>query len=218
MPTAQEIQATQGTRLSETNPWDSYGDELGVKMTPELASAVDAYSQKRWQKDKVGSETQEVLAEQREMNDELAQQYQWLTKEEYANQEARVGTVLDYASFIQKLRSIGLVCHYRQHPHHDKAILYISRNGLSEPELACWAQINGPMPELSMFNFDDHGVPLAEKRRGWRTCLLQIILKGFITEEVANKLFGKPRLTKEFDRYNSTLYGFRNRGKGWDAE
>lgn len=114
MPTAQEIQQSQGTRLSETNPWDSYGDELGVKMTPELAAAVDAYSQKRWQKAAVGSETQEVLAQQKEMNNELAEQYQWLKPEEYADYEARIGTVITHAQLITRLRKIGLKCHFKQ--------------------------------------------------------------------------------------------------------
>jgi predicted molibdopterin-dependent oxidoreductase YjgC len=61
-------------------------------------------------------------------------------------------------------------------------------------------------------NFDDHGVPLAERRRGWRTVLLQAILKGVITEEKANKEFGKPRQDAAFDRYNGLLKAFRDAG------
>jgi hypothetical protein len=212
MPTAQEIQAVQGTRLSETNPWDSYGDELGVKMTPELAAAVDAYSQKRWQKDKVGSETQEVLAQQKEMNDELAEQYQWLKPEEYADYEARIGKVMTHAELITRLRKIGLICHYRQHLHHDKAVLWIRKDHQTDEEIrGPWVQI-GQMPELSMMNFDDHGAPLAERRRGWRTILLQLILSGFVTEEQVNKEFGNPRQDAAFDRYNSLLKAYRDAG------
>jgi hypothetical protein len=68
------------------------------------------------------------------------------------------------------------------------------------------------MPELSIMNFDEHGVPLAERMRGWRTCLLQLILKSAITEEKADEIFGSPKTTAAFHRYNSTLQGFRNVG------
>jgi hypothetical protein len=68
------------------------------------------------------------------------------------------------------------------------------------------------MPELSMMNFDDHGAPLAERRRGWRTVLLQLLLSGFITEEAVDKEFGKPRQDAAFDRYNGLLKAFRDAG------
>ena len=46
-PSMQEIQKAQGTRLSETSPWDSYENELtGQKMSPELAAQVADYAQK----------------------------------------------------------------------------------------------------------------------------------------------------------------------------
>ena len=68
------------------------------------------------------------------------------------------------------------------------------------------------MPELSIMNFDDHGVPLAEKNRGWRTCLLQLILHSHISQKKADEVFGKPKNTPAFHRYNSTLQSFRNQG------
>lgn len=217
-PTAQEIQQTQGTRLQDTAPWQSYDSEMDSKMSPELAAQVAEYASKRYTDAPLSAESQEVLAENREINEGIAKQYQWVTKSEYENEEARVGVVMTHSEFITKLRKCGLVCFYRQHPHNDKAVLYISRNGIANAELACWVQINGPMPELSMFNFDQYGVPLAEKRRGWRTCLLQILLKEFVTEDQANKEFGKPKLTSVFSRYNSIIYGFRNRKKDWNAQ
>jgi hypothetical protein len=65
---------------------------------------------------------------------------------------------------------------------------------------------------LSIFYFDEHGIPLNEKRRGWRTGLLQILLKGMITQAKADELFGKAPTTPAFHRYNSTLQQFRNQG------
>jgi hypothetical protein len=80
-----------------------------------------------------------------------------------------------------------------------------------EPEVGCWVQL-GFAPELSIMDFDEHGIPLAEKFRGWRTCLLQLILKSAITEAKADEVFGKPKTTEAFHRYNATLQSFRNAG------
>lgn len=211
-PSMQEIQATQGTRLSDVAPWESYDQELaGPKMSPELANQVAAYAQQRYKDAPLSSESQEVLAENKEINEALAKQYQWINPDDYADIEARVGRVMDHAEFITKLRQAGVHCYYVQHPHPDKATLLWTKAGCDKPEVACWVQL-GQMPELSIMNFDEHGAPLAERRRGWRTPLLQLILKGIITEEKANQVFGKPRQDKAFDRYNSTLQAFRNAG------
>lgn len=113
--------------------------------------------------------------------------------------------------FITKLREIGVNCWYTQHPQLQKAVLMVYEGGSKPPQIACWVQ-QGFMPELSWVRFDDKGVPLDERRRGWRTCLLQLILKGIVTEEDADRTFGKPKLTEAFDRYNSTLYEFRSKG------
>ena len=211
-PTLQEIQQSQGTRLSETAPWESYDTELnGPKMSPELAAQVASYAQNHYVDAPVSSQTQEVLAESREINEEIAEQYQWLHPGDYADTEARIGKVMTHAEFITKLRQAGVPCYYREHPHPDKLTLLWQPNGVEELEVACWVQF-GQMPELSIMNFDAYGAPLAERRRGWRTPLLQLILKGIITEEKANETFGKPRNDKAFDRYNSTLHAFRNAG------
>jgi hypothetical protein len=214
-PTIQEIQSRQGTRLSETAPWDSYDHELtGRKVSPELAAQIAEYAQKRYQDAPVSSQAQEVLAENRELNQNIAKEYQWVTPEEYANQEERVGRVMHSSELITLLRKAGLVCFYQEHPLPDRAKLLVSIRG-AKLELGCWVQL-GHMPELSMFNFDQYGAPLAEKRRGWRTVLLQLILKGAITEEKANEIFGKPKITQAYARYNGILQGWRQRDKGWD--
>jgi hypothetical protein len=217
MPTAKEILATQGTRKSDVSPWDSYDSELaGTPMTPELAAQVADYATKHHQDAPISSQAQEVLAENREINSDIASQYAWVTPEEYANQEERVGRVMHSSELITLLRKAGVTCFYRQHPHPDKGTLLISVKG-SPLQVGAWVQL-GNMPELSMFNFDAHGAPLAEKRRGWRTVLLQLILKGALTEEQAAKYFGKPKITQAYARYNSILKGWRQRSKGWDIE
>ena len=210
--TPEEIQKLQGTRLQEKAPWESYDDELDTSMSPELAAQVAEYSEKHYGDDApVSNQTQELLAELHEGSEEYAKEYQWLTPDEYADQGARIGTVMTHEEFIKRLRGAGVHCYYKQHPHPDKAVLWVSKNGIAPHEVACWVQI-GQMPELSLMNFDRYGVPLAEKRRGWRTCLLQIILKGILTEEKAVKVFGRPRQDTAFDRYNSTLKACRDAG------
>jgi hypothetical protein len=207
----QQVMESQGTRLSEKNPWETYGAEMEARMSPEMASEVAEYADRRYESDRTSSENKEELHRQREINTELAKQYQWLNPEEYADYGARIGRVMSHAEFITALRKSGVHCHYRQHPHLDKAVLYVSKFGYDNPEVACWVQI-GNMPELSIMRFDDHGVPLDERKRGWRTALLQLILKGIITEEKANKAFGSPKQTEQFHRYNSMLQSFRNAG------
>lgn len=201
----------QGTRLSEKAPWETYAAEMDTPMTPELAAAVAEYAESRYDDSLSSNQSKEELHRQRELNEGVAKEYQFLTPEEYADLEQRVGKVMHAAVFLNKLQEGGLHCWYGEHPQQDKCVLWVSKDrGIGEPENICWVQ-RGYMPELSFMNFDEHGVPLAEKRRGWRTCLLQMILKETVTEEQANNLFGPPKQTEAFHRYNSTLYEWRNR-------
>lgn len=205
-----------GTHTSTAAPWESYAAEMTTKMSSELEAAVNEYAERCYESDQTSSENKEELCRQKEMNDELSKEYQWLRPEEYADFGARIGVVMTHAEFITKLRSAGVHCWYQQHVHHDKANLLVQHFGGLSPEVACWVQI-GQMPELSMMNFDDHGVPLAERRRGWRTPLLQLILKGYITEDKANNVFGRPKVTEQFHRYNSMLKAFRDNGSSLEV-
>ncbi len=203
-----------GTHLNQdVNPWDTYAAEMDTKMGSELESAVLAYAENYYTEDSTSNQNKEELHRQQELSNEVAKQYQWIKPEEYKDSAARIGKITNHAEFISTLRKAGLAAYYRQHPHPDKVTLLIRppKAPGGELETACWVTF-GYMPELSIMNFDDHGVPLAEKMRGWRTCLLQLILKGFITEDTANKFFGKPGVTKQFHRYNALLYEFRKAG------
>lgn len=194
----------------EVNPWDAYAAEMVEKLDPNLEAAIAAYAEHMYEEDQTSNQNRESLAEQQEINREVAKEYQWLTPEEYADAEARVGVPMNHAEFIKLLRKAGVHCYYTTHPHADKLILIIV-NKQGQFENACWLAY-GYMPELSMMSFDHHGAPLAERRRGWRTPLLQLILKGYISEEKAHKIFSKPDVTPQFHRYNSTLQAFRNAG------
>lgn len=201
----------QGTRSNEQAPWETYAAEMQSQMSPELAAAVASYAENRYDDSLSTNQAKEELHRQREINDGIAKEYQFLTPEEYADVEQRVGRVMHAAVFLNKLQEGGVkALWYGAHPHSDKCVLWYAKDGFKEPEQICWVQM-GFMPELSFLNFDEHGVPLAERRRGWRTCLLQMILKDVITEEQANKLFGPPKQTSSFHRYSNTLCEWRNR-------
>lgn len=205
--TPEEILATQGTRLSNDAPWETY--ELGGDEDPAMLAAIEEYAS-RVSDEKPSNLSQEELCRQKEAADAQAAQYQWLRPEEYANEGARMGRIMHTSVFLKKLRDAGVKCWLRPHPQAGKITLIIQR-GNFPPEVGCWMQ-EGYCPELSIMRFDDHGVPTVEKYRGWRTGLLQLILKSAISQKEAEEVFGKPPTTPEFDRYNWTLKQFRNAG------
>lgn len=208
--TLEEIQKLQGTRLSDQPRWELYDKEMDhdPTVTPELQKEIDEYSQKHH--DSSTNQTKEELQRFEEMNAEAAKQYQFCTPDEYNNVEERTGRVMHSSEFIKKLRSVGVRCWYRTHGQQGKVTLMIQRKSLA-PEVGCWVQL-GNMPELSIMRFDEHGIPLDEAYRGWRTCLLQLILKSALTEKQAEEVFGKPKHTAAFHRYNFLLQNFRNAG------
>lgn len=209
MPTQQEIMATQGTRLSSRAPWETYAEELEVKMTPELAAEVADYAT-RFHDGEGTNQAREELAMRKEMNDASVNEYKWATEEEYADIQARIGRILHHSEFISRLRKIGVRCWFSEHPHLDKLTFLVQRNAdvMLKPEVLCFAQ-RGYAPEFTVMGFDDHGVPLAERYRGWRTVLLRLIMSKLVTEERAHKEFGRVE-RRCGDRYNSVLHGLRN--------
>lgn len=211
--TPEEIAKSQGTRNSERPRWENYMQDTEV-LSPELQVQVDEYATRHH--DSTSNQNKEELARWREGNEAVSKEYQWVHPDEYANEGERVGIKMHSSDFIKRLQSTGLKCWYRAHPQPRKITLVIHLPG-EEPKVGCWAQF-GFMPELSIMRFDDHGIPLDEKYRGWRTCLLQLILHSAISEKVANEIFGKPKTTPAFHRYNMTLQSFRNAGSRLQEE
>lgn len=206
--TAEEIAKSQGTRNSAENPWESYDSELDLN-DPALVEAIKEY-EGRVSDAESSNQTKEELARLREGALEKAKEYQWVTPEEYKNSGDRVGRIMHSDVFIAKLRQAGVKCWYRKHPQPRKTTLVVQVNN-ETPKVGCWVQ-SGFMPELSVMKFDDHGVPLDEKYRGWRTCLLQLILHGVISQSRSEDIFGKAPVTPAFHRYNATLQKFRSSG------
>jgi hypothetical protein len=200
-----------GEILKARRSTKSYDEELTpVETDPAMIEAMAEYAS-RISDAEASSETKDELARLKQGADEQAKEYQWLTPEEYKNEGDRVGRIMHSIVFLHKLKKSGATCWYRTHPQPGKVTLIVQMKPGADPEVGCWCQL-GFSPELSIMRFDDHGVPLAEKYRGWRTCLLQLILKGAISEKKANEVFGKPSTTPAFHRYNATLQHFRNQG------
>ncbi len=206
--TAEEIKKAQGTRNSDDAPWQTYDYELGVD-DPTLLEAMAEYA-KNVSDAEGSSQSKEELARLKEGADNQAREYQWVTPEEYKNEGDRIGRIMHNVVFINLLRKAGVKCWYRHHPQPGKITLVVQRQELPA-EVGCWCQL-GFAPELSVMRFDSHGVPLSEKYRGWRTSLLQLILKGIISQKKSEEIFGRPPVTPAFHRYNATLQQFRNAG------
>lgn len=66
-------------------------------------------------------------------------------------------------------------------------------------------------PEWSLMHFDALDVPTAERYRGWRTALLQLIVNDVITEEEAERAFGRVVPNEASELYLATLQGYRAR-------
>jgi hypothetical protein len=204
-----QVQAMQGTRKSAKAPWETYNDQLTETLSPELEAAIAEFASHD-PHGKTDSQTQEELCRVKEENDTLAQQYQWLSPEEYAEEGARIGRIMHSSEFIKKLtEECGVTALYRPHPQPKRVTLLIdTTNGVKLPEVVCWVQF-GYMPEYSICNFDSHGVVLQEAFRGWRTCLLQILVKRMLTEETVTRVFGVASGPASA-RYLTVLQGLRN--------
>jgi hypothetical protein len=209
--TPEEIAKMQGTRNSDKPSWQTYDKEMmGDVEDAALLEAMAEYASRGPSGAEATNQTKEELARLREASAEQVKEYQWLSPDEYKNEKERIGHIMHSVVFLNKLQKAGVNCWYRSHPQAGKITLVVQRAALP-PEVGCWCQ-EGFAPELSIMRFDDHGIPLAEKYRGWRTPLLQLILKGVISEKKADEIFGKPKTTPAFHRYNSTLRRFRDAG------
>ena len=189
--TDEQIQAMQGTRKSEKAPWETYNDQMTERLDPELEAAIAEFASH----DPHGhtdSQTDEELCRVKEENDNLARDYQWLNPGEYEDEKARIGLIMHSSELIKKLtEECGISARYRPHPQPKRITLLVDTSqGIKGMEVACWVQF-GYMPEYSICNFDDHGVVLQEAYRGWRTVLLQLLVKHMIDEETINRVFGE---------------------------
>jgi hypothetical protein len=187
-------------------PWETYGDEIIGKDSPELDAAVAEYSKHRHVKS--SQQNEELLAEWKEGNAQSAKEYQWVKPEEYADLGPRKGRILSYEQFINILRDkCKLTCFYREMGHPQKLALWVQKDGTVQPELAGWCQ-RPFMIEYEVVRFDERGIPLDSRYRGWRSVLLQMRMKEMLTEDQINKAFGRA-IGPASRRYNQVMQSVR---------
>jgi len=182
------LRTIMGTAGRELAPWKDYGQKLVGQDDESMRREVALYAQNRHETS--SDQAKEVLAEKKELSDLAAREYQWVHPSEYADHGPRMGRIMHSSKLISILRAMGLKCWYRQHPQAQKLTLLVLERG--HRNAGCWVQ-GGYMPEYSIMRFDDHGVPLDEAFRGWRTVLMQLALKQLISERQINEVFGQAR-------------------------
>lgn len=187
-------------------PWEDYGKTVVGEDSAEMSAAVDAYAQNRHERS--SAQNEEELARWKEENQQIAKQYQFLDPAEYAEFEPRKGRILSYEQFINLLRDkCKLKCFYREMGHDQKLALWAFKKDATEPEVACWVQ-RPFMIEFEIPHFDDKGVVLDTRYRGWRTCLMNLRLKELLTEETITRVFGRAHGPAS-ERYNSFMQSAR---------
>ena len=204
-----------GTEKSDVAPWVSYDKEMDVakRWSPEMKAAVEAYSKKRH--DKEGSAGLEEVIRQRELSTDYVKEYKFFRQfeDKLTNEKERRGELMFCLDFIEKLNLI-LPAYLSS-----KIIKGMSGLYVLTPDVkgGHWHYVCGVqasmMNEYSVIYEDAHGLPLNEKKRGWRTVLLRLIQGSFIREDDAHEVFGEPFSGPISRRYREQLYWFRNRSK-----
>lgn len=189
----------------------TWNEEMDGDTTIDAALQKQIEEYAKTAHDSSSNQTKEEYARQREMSADVAEEYQFVKPDEYNDAKERIGVIMHASDFLKRLQATGVNCWFARHVQAGKTTL-VFVNPLSKvSEVGCWL-MSGNMPELSIMRFDEHGVPLDEAYRGWRTGLLQLILKGVISERKAVEVYGPPKTTKAFHRYNSLLQNYRNAG------
>lgn len=163
------------------------------------------------------SETEELLQQIHDNRLEDAKQYKLQDQHILEDEAPRIGKKLRHTEFINILRK-KLRCWYNPVPFRGIVGLRAIRNGYEQLGLqfVCGVKL-GPTTEYDTFHYDSRGLPLNKKTIGWRTVLLVLIAKGFVTEEEAHRLFGQPALGRASLLYRKELYRIRNK-RGTDAD
>ncbi len=188
--------------------WETYADEIVGKDDPVLAKEVEEYSKKRHDGPS-SQQNQEELARWKEGNWQVAKEYRFIDPADYAEFEPRKGRILNYEQFITILRDkCKLKCFYREMGHDQKLALWGFIKGETEPIMGSWVQ-RPYMIEFEIPHFDDKGVVLDTKYRGWRTCLMDLRRKNLLTEEMITKVFGRAHGPAS-GRYNSFMQDMRH--------
>jgi hypothetical protein len=157
------------------------------------------------------SENEEKLAELRENNLNTAQGYKLPDSDLMRRNEVqRIGRRMTHNDFLKTLRK-KLKCWYNPVPYKGIVGLRAIRRGYEQlgVQYVCGVQL-GRATEFDRFHYDQRGVELNKKNIGWRSVLVQLISKGFLSEREAHELFGRPIENDASLLYRKHLWNLRN--------
>ena len=160
----------------------------------------------------------ESFAAEKEISDEMGEQYHIEDQEDLTNELARKVNPMSTDAFVAKLRANGIKCFTVYNGLKGTIGLWcIPPKQVARARYVCYLQIPA-MYEWSVLRLDRHNIPVGEKFRGWRTVLMELIKKEILTEYQAHKIFGHPSGNKTFRRYQRSLWELRNLKKYTEKE
>lgn len=118
----------------------------------------------------------------------------------------RLGRVMHHSELVSKIQSF--VPNIAVVPGVEPNTYALYRIYGEQVDFVCWTN-EGWLPEFSIVEFNKHKQPIRE-RRGWRTVLLRFIKTGLMTEDQANKNFGRPSSPQQAKFWDRKLYDLRN--------
>ncbi len=161
---------------------------------------------------------QEAFAAEKEISDEMGEQYHIEDQEDLTNEVARKVNPMSTDAFVAKLRANGIKCFTVYNGLQGTVGLWcLPPKQVARARYVCYMQIPA-MYEWSVLRLDRHNIPAGEKFRGWRTVVMELMKKEILTEYQAHKIFGHPSGNKTFRRYQRSLWELRNLKKYTEAE
>lgn len=127
----------------------------------------------------------------------------------------RIGRVMDAENFLQKLKTLLPGLRWIPGQVAGDISVYLMSNKPEHQPLGyhyLWYVPDGIIPEFSLHEWDEvRNFPVKEKKRGWRTPLLRCILADMVSEEDAERVFGRPPENGPSELWYRRLYAKRNK-------
>lgn len=193
------------------DPWKHRHDVAATSQSIQQMLAGGTPNWVKWPQD-YKAYAKEAFAAEKEISDEMAEQYKMEDQTELTNAAARMVNPMSTRDFIQKLRANGVKCFTIDNgfPPQTVALWCIPPGQHARARYICYLQVPA-MYEWSVLRVDRTGKPDGEDYRGWRTVLIQLIEKEILTEDQAHRIFGQPSTNPIFSRYQRSLWEFRNK-------
>jgi hypothetical protein len=211
------IQTTPGLKEVD-QPWKEFHD---MKTTNESIKQLLADGTPDWVRfpHDYKNFVREAFAAEKEISDEMAEQYHMEDQEDLSNAKARMVNPMSTKDFIRKLRANGIKCFIIDNgfPKNTVALWCIPPGSTGKARYICYMQVPA-MYEWSVLKLDPWKKPVGEDYRGWRTVIVQLVEKEILTEYKAHQIFGQPSENAVFSRYRRSLWEARNKRRYTDEQ